>query len=224
MKTPIVAALTALLALSSVFPSPSAAAPTATVSQKSVAYSYAFDKSNFLVSHIEIELDADGRGRMSYTEKDASEPTVVEIALRPESLARLKQMIEKVGWTTLVSDDATLAKHENLGLTKVKVADGDAQRTATFTYTPDVSLQQAANFFRGLVTQHQRQTLLETARRFQPLDTPKQLRDLESELKGNRIAEPLALLALLRKLSTDERIPLIARNHAKKLADQVEKQ
>lgn len=184
------------------------------------AYWFEFDQPNFIISKIRIGLDGEGHGTLAYWQKDV-DPVNVEITLRPDSLARLKGMAEKV---TLLPEDTTPSdRHLNIGKTKVVFSQKGEKREAEFTYTPNQQMNALANFFRGLVTQHQRKSQLEVARRYQPLETPKILKDLESDLNGNRIAEPAALASLLKSLSTDERLPLIARNQAKKLSDRVGK-
>lgn len=181
---------------------------------------YEFEQPSFNVSKIEIGLDGEGHGTLAYWQKDV-DPVSIEITLRPDSLARLKGMADKV--TFLPEDTSPSDRHLNIGKTKLVFSQKGEKREAEFTYTPNPQMNALANFFRGLVTQHQRKSQLEVARRYQPLDTPKILKDLESDLNGNRIAEPAALASLLKSLSTDERLPLIARNQAKKLCDRVGK-
>jgi hypothetical protein len=184
------------------------------------AYWYEFEQPNFVISKIEIGLDEGGHGTLAYWQKDV-DPVNVEITLRPDSVARLKGMAEKI---SLLPEDTTPSdRHLNLGKTKLVFSQKGEKREAEFTYTPNQPMNAFANFFRGLVTQHQRKSQLEVARKYQPLDTPKILKDLESDLNGSRIAEPAALASLLKSLSTDERLPLIARNQAKKLFERVGK-
>ena len=61
------------------------------------------------------------------------------------------------------------------------------------------------------------------ARENQPLNAPKLMEGLESLLKRNGLSDPQQLLPLLTDLTTDERIPLIARNHAQRLIKQINK-
>ena len=46
---------------------------------------------------------------------------------------------------------------------------------------------------------------------------------LDGYLKRGEISDPKQMLPLLKELSNDERIPLVARNHASKLAAVIEK-
>ncbi|HYJ92753.1 MAG TPA: hypothetical protein VEV84_15690, partial [Pyrinomonadaceae bacterium] len=57
----------------------------------------------------------------------------------------------------------------------------------------------------------------------QPLNAPSLMDELDSYLRRNEISDPKQLLPLLKELSNDERIPLIARNHASKLAEKIDK-
>ena len=64
---------------------------------------------------------------------------------------------------------------------------------------------------------------ISVARQNQPLDSPKILDRLESYISRNEISDPKQLIPLLRDLNTDERLPLIARNHALRLIKQIQK-
>ena len=46
---------------------------------------------------------------------------------------------------------------------------------------------------------------------------------MESLLKRDALSDPRQLLKLLQDLSTDEHVPLIARNHALRLIKKIEK-
>jgi hypothetical protein len=46
---------------------------------------------------------------------------------------------------------------------------------------------------------------------------------MESMLKRNAVSDPHQLVKLLQEISTDEHVPLIARNHALRLIKQIQK-
>ena len=46
---------------------------------------------------------------------------------------------------------------------------------------------------------------------------------LDTYVKQNEISDPPHLVAMLTDLSTDERMPLIARDHAARIVKQIEK-
>lgn len=186
-------------------------------------YIYHFDRAEFVISHIDIEFDAQGKGKLVIKKKDEEEPTEAKLTLRSDTLTRLQKLLSTLDFINSSDTYQSSLEHPNLGTTQIEVRQGGRTRTLSFHYSPNVTLQQLANLFRGLALQEQRIEELTTSRRYLPLDTPKLLRDLEGDLKASRIAEPMALLELLKDLSVDEHIPLIARNHAKKLAEQIEK-
>lgn len=65
---------------------------------------------------------------------------------------------------------------------------------------------------------------ISVSRENQPLEAPKLLNSLDSMIKRNEISDAKQMVPFLEGLSNDERIPLIARNHAGKLIKQIEKE
>ena len=61
------------------------------------------------------------------------------------------------------------------------------------------------------------------ARENQPLEAPKLLDSLDSLIKRNEISDAEQMIPFLKELSNDERIPLIARNHAMRLVKKIGK-
>ncbi|MBK7704380.1 MAG: hypothetical protein IPJ30_01065 [Acidobacteria bacterium] len=64
---------------------------------------------------------------------------------------------------------------------------------------------------------------MNVARANQPLDAPKQMDVIDSYIERNEISDAVQLIPYLKEVSLDERIPLIARNHATRLIAQIEK-
>jgi hypothetical protein len=64
---------------------------------------------------------------------------------------------------------------------------------------------------------------ISVARESQPLNAPKLMEQVEGMLKRNGLSDPKQLLPLLKEISTDEHLPLIARNHALRLIKKIEK-
>lgn len=186
-------------------------------------YVYRFERPEFEIARIDVQVDLKGQGSLKYQRKDEEDPIQVELKLRPESMTRLQKLFETLDFLRSTDTYQSSMEHPNLGTNTITVYQGELNRELTFQFTPNPSLQQISNFFRGLVTQHRRLETLNTARRYQPLDTPKQMKDLEYDLKGGRIAEPEAMLEVLKEFSMDDHLPLITRNHAKRLAEMIEK-
>jgi hypothetical protein len=64
---------------------------------------------------------------------------------------------------------------------------------------------------------------ISVARENQPLGVPKLMELMESMLKRDALSDPRQLLKLLQDLSTDEHVPLIARNHAQRIIKKIQK-
>jgi len=61
------------------------------------------------------------------------------------------------------------------------------------------------------------------SRENQPLNAPSLMDELDSYFRRGEISDPPQMVPLLKELSNDERIPLIARNHAMRLVEKIEK-
>ena len=96
------------------------------------------------------------------------------------------------------------------------------ERTEEFNWTEDSNVKAIADEYRKVGNQVIWVFDFEIARRNQPLRTPQLIRGLDSRLKRNSISDPIQMLPFLKALSNDERVPLISRNHAKRLAVRIE--
>jgi hypothetical protein len=61
------------------------------------------------------------------------------------------------------------------------------------------------------------------SRQNQPLEAPKLMDQLDTLVTRNELADPADLVPLLQDLTTDERIPLMARNHAARILKKIKK-
>ena len=100
---------------------------------------------------------------------------------------------------------------------------GARERTTRFNYTHNVEIKELADIFHALATQEIHLFDIENARQYQPLDLPKQLDVLESSLRLGRLAEPERVLAALEDIAGDNTGTLIARNHAKRMINEIKK-
>ena len=64
---------------------------------------------------------------------------------------------------------------------------------------------------------------LSVARESQPLNAPKLMEHLETLLKRNGLSDAKQLIPLLKEISVDEHLPLIARNHATRMLKKIDK-
>jgi len=111
----------------------------------------------------------------------------------------------------------------HLGTMTLRMKQGERERKAEFNWTHDEGVAALVKEYRGIGEQQLFIFDVSLARQYQPSDTVKIFKRLESLLDRKEISDTTQLVPLLRDLATDERIPLIARNHAARLLKKIEK-
>jgi uncharacterized protein (UPF0147 family) len=96
------------------------------------------------------------------------------------------------------------------------------KRTAEFNWTNNKDASALAEEYRRAADQAILVFDISIARENQPLNTPKLMEEIELQMKRNGLSDPRQLLPLLKDISTDEHLPLIARNHALRLIKKIE--
>jgi hypothetical protein len=100
---------------------------------------------------------------------------------------------------------------------------GARKRTAEFNWTHNDSAAALINNYRQVADQAILLFDIAVARENQPLNAPKLMELVESMLRRSALSDPRQLVPVLKEITTDEHLPLIARNHAKRLIKQIEK-
>jgi len=188
-----------------------------------VKYSYEFSQPKFYVKHIRLEHDANGRGTVTFERLNEDVPVTEPLELSPDALARINTAWQ--GLRFLDSDTNYQADKQfpHLGTMKIGMERGDRKRVAEFNWTNNRDAETLINEYRKAADQVILVFDIAIARENQPLNAPKLMETIESLLKRNGLSDPRQLLKLLQDLSTDEHVPLIARNHALRLIKQIEK-
>lgn len=188
-----------------------------------VSYSYEFQKSDFLVRHIIIKHDANGHGEITFEKQGDLEPIVEPLDLSEGAWTRIKALWEALRFLDSSASYQAERQFPHLGTMRLRMAHGTRQRVAEFNWTNNADAKALADEYRRAANQFIFVFDMAVARQIQPLDSPKLLDRLDSYLKRNELSDPRQLLPLLRDLSTDERLPLITRNHAARLVKKLDK-
>lgn len=186
-------------------------------------YSYEFRQPAFMVAHIVIEHDVEGRGNITFERKGEDAPIVEPVELSAGALGRIHSL-----WTELRfldSDENYQASKQfpHLGTHQLKMDNGERRRTAKFNWSGNKSAWSLVSEYRRVSEQAILIFNINLAREMRPLNAPQLMDQLESLLKRGEISDPKQLVPLLNELRTDEHIPLIARNHAARLLKKIEK-
>jgi hypothetical protein len=188
-----------------------------------LSFSYKFENARFDIRLIEIDLTSNGTGELRFTRGTSDEVLDCQVKLLPPTIARIRTLFEAAGF--LASDASVQDKRDfsHLGWVTFVMRQGPRERKQRFNSTANVHLKELVDIFRGIASQEISLFDIENAERYQPLDLPRQLDTLENDLKLERMAEPERLLTALNEIVSDDVQPLIARNHAKRIIEDIKK-
>ena len=196
---------------------------TAAVDTDGASYSYEFTQPKFFVSRILIEHDTEGRGKISFQRLGSEEMIEEPFQLSAASLERIKMQWNALRFLDSETNYQSEKQFPHLGTMRLKMKQGTRERTAEFNWTNDLNAKALADEYRKAADQAILVFDLSVSRENQPLASPKLLDQLDSMLQRGGLSDPKQLVALLRDINTDERLPLIARNHAERLLKKIEK-
>jgi hypothetical protein len=207
-------ALLLLFASLSTAQSPSSAEPS---------FGYRFENKRFDVSLMEIDLRHDGTGELRFKKGESEDIIDRKLKLLSSTASRILWLLDSTHF--LASEDSYQDKRDfsHLGWHTIWQRDGERERNVKFNFTTNLRIREITDIFLGIANQEIDLFGLETAIQFQPLDVPRLLIALENDLRLDRIAEPESLIKPLQEMHNDETLALIARNHAKRMVDDIKK-
>ncbi|HET7286149.1 MAG TPA: hypothetical protein VFI71_01725 [Pyrinomonadaceae bacterium] len=188
-----------------------------------VKYSYEFSQPKFYIKHIVLEHDANGRGTVTFERLNEDTPVTEPIALSADALARISAAWQALQFLDSSTDYQSSKQFPHLGTMRIGMARGEQKRVAEFNWTNNPNAETLVNEYRKVADQAIWIFDIALARQNQPLNAPKLMEAMESMLKRNAVSDPRQLVKLLQEISTDEHVPLIARNHALRLIKQIQK-
>lgn len=186
-------------------------------------YSWEFTKAEFLISHILIEHDASGRGRITFEHRGETTPIVEPVELSTAAMGRILGLWSDLRFLDSNENYQTAKSFAHLGTYHLRMDDGQRRRTAEFNWSRNKEAWALTNEYRRVSDQAILIFDLKLAREMQPLNAPQLMNQMETLLIRGGLSDPYQLVPLLKDLRTDEHIPLIARNHADRLLKKIEK-
>ncbi len=186
-------------------------------------YFYTFEQPAFIVPYVRIEHDRNGAGMIYFRKKHLEDEFSRPLALSEVTIARLTDYWNKLDFLDSTEDYQSNLDYRHLGTMKLKMALDEKERLAEFNWTNNSHARALTDEYKKIGYQYVWMFEMEIAMRNQPLETPKLMKRIDSFLRRGEISDPMELMPYLKKLGDDERLPLIARNHAKRLADKIEK-
>lgn len=186
-------------------------------------YSYEFTQPEFIIRHILIDHDAAGRGKITFERKN-EEGTIEEpVELSRDALERVLGAWAALRFLESTENYQSERHYAHLGTMRLKMEHDSLKRTAEFDWTNNKVVSSLTNEYRRVADQAILVFNISVARESQRLNTPKLMEEFELQLKRNGLSDPQQLIPLLKDISADEHLPLIARNHALRLIKKLEK-
>lgn len=202
---------------------PTGQAPAAVPIKSSARFSYEFTQPQFYLRHIVIEHDASGQGRITFERLNEEVPIVENLEISATAMGRIASLWQALRFLDSTTNYQSEKQFPHLGTMKLTMVDGERKRTAEFNWSNVAEAAELMKEYRRIADQASFVFDLSVARENQPLNAPKLMESLESLLKRNGLSDPQQLAPLLKEISSDERVPLIARNHALRLLAKINK-
>ncbi len=191
--------------------------------ETSARYSYEFTQPEFYIRHIVIEHDISGRGKITFERLNEGVAFEEPLELSSETMSRVAGLWQALRFLDSEENYQTDRQYPHLGTMRLKMEQDSRKRTAEFNWTNNKDAFSLVNEYRRIADQALLVFDISVARENQPLNAPQLMEQLELLLKRNGLSDPHQLVPLLKDLSTDEHVPLIARNHAIRLVKKIEK-
>ena len=188
-----------------------------------IHYSYEFSQPQFYLHHIVVEHDSGGHGRVVVERRGDYAPIVEPLELSPTALSRISSLWQALRFLDSDQNYQTDKQFPHLGTVRLRMEQGTRHRTTEFNWTSNRDAFALATEYRRVADQAMFVFDITVARENRPLDAPKLMDQLEILVTRDGLSDPQQLLPLLRELKTDERIPLIARNHAGRILKKIQK-
>lgn len=192
-----------------------AAAPT---------YFYEFTRPGFTYSRILIEHNDAGKGKISFLRDGDDEAITDPIVLSTVTMAKINGVLADLKFLDSTEDYQYVKGYSHLGNVVFTLKRDGRERTAKYNWTENPGAKALMDEYRRISNEYTWRFEISVARENQPLLTPGLVDALDAYIRRDEISDPAHMLPFLTPLSTDERLPLMARNRAVKIIKEIEKQ
>lgn len=186
-------------------------------------YFYEYTRPGFVVSPILIEHDAAGTGKISFLKQDLDQMMTDPLQLSPVTVKTINDALSRLDFLSSTTDYQYEKDLPQMGNVKFRYVKDGRERTVKFNWTENPDAKILMDEYRRISNEAVWKFEIAAARVNQPLETPRLMDGFASYLERNEISDPPHLIPFLREIANDERLPLIARNHADRLIKQLEK-
>ncbi len=186
-------------------------------------YFYEMARPGFVYERIVIEHDEEGLGQISFLKSGFEDLMTDPVKLSAPTMAKIKATLQAMDFLNSAESYQYSRDYSHLGNITYTVKSGGRERTTRFNWTDHKHAKALMDEYRRIANEYTWRFEILMARENQPLQTPGLMEAIDGYINRGEIADPPHLLSFLKQLSTDERLPLMARNRATKLVKQIEK-
>ncbi|CAN5597318.1 hypothetical protein BH10ACI3_BH10ACI3_20200 [soil metagenome] len=201
---------------------PGSAAPAKTP-VSTPTYFYQFERPGFAYSKLLIEHDDAGKGKISFQKDGYDELFTDPIALSAVTLKNINDALFALDFLDSTENYQYERDYSHMGNVTLTIKKGTRERTTKYNWTENKNAKVLMDEYRRISNEYTWRFEIDLARQNQPLLTPGLVDALDSYLKRSEISDPPHFVSYLTTLSTDEHLPLMARNHLTKLIKGIEK-
>ena len=185
-------------------------------------YFYEFSQPAFIVSRVRIEHDENGKGKISFTKSISDEVITDPVQLSPAALERINNALTALDFMNSTESYQYEKDYSHLGNITLKVVKNGKTRETKFNWTTNPTAKILMDEYRKISNQYVWMFDMNLSRTNQPLEAPKLMDLIDNYIRRKEVSDAEQLIPYLKELGDDERIPLIARNHATRLIKQIE--
>lgn len=186
-------------------------------------YFYEFSRPGFIYSEVKIEHGSDGVGTIWFKKDGAEEGYSDPIKLTPATLETIDQAYAALNFLDSTDDYQTKMDHSNMGNVTLVRKDRGKERKTVFNWSENKNAMALMDVYRAISNEYTWKFEILLARDTQPLLTPGLMDAIDQYILRNEISDPQHLVPFLIELSSDERLPLMARNHATRIVKKLTK-
>ena len=156
-------------------PSQSATSAPAVTETKTedVKYRYEFSQPKFVIKHIVLEHDGNGRGKVTFERLNEDTPIVEPIALSSAALARITAAWQGLKFLDSNTDYQADKQFPHLGTMRIGMEQGSRKRVAEFNWTNNTEAETLVTEYRRAADQAILIFDIAVSRENQPLNAPK---------------------------------------------------
>lgn len=185
---------------------------------------YEFSRPGFSYSKVSIKHDDSGVGSITFL-KDGYDETITEpVALSQVTIGKISDALTTLRFLDSTEEYQFTRDYSHLGNATFTLKRDGRSRSVKYNWTENLAARSLLDEYRRIGNEYTWAFEISVARQNMPLQTPGLMDTVESYLQRNEISDPRHLVPFLTELSTDERLPLMARNKAVKLIKNIEKQ